>query len=417
MLVRFNFYWICFAFSISVLFILAVTRYADNTNHRSYPERPGNFNKIMTIEGEEQWNIPHVGLPNIEDILEETRVKIALELSNYNFTNSAAKNLQELLLESGGQPLRSLIISTWRSGSTFLGDILNAMPGNFYHFEPFMNVKAFQIRGPPEAEKAIISVKALFKCNFDSFLHRYLEQYLRNKVTPWYQFKHNDRLWKHVKYNRDLFFDPMFFSSFCKLFPFQSMKLVRFRLRVVRDVLDDHELNVKVVLLVRDPRAVMQSRQGKGVEFCKNTSPDCSQPELLCADMISDYIAAIKLQRQYPNRLMVLRMEDLSLDPKSTTLRLFKFLGLSMTPEVEQFLDSHTTLQAGGAYETFRVSRDVPFKWKNILHYDYVEEIQIACKQAMELWGYRSAHNATHMASKEFYPLETLNHSTILGSK
>lgn len=31
---------------------------------------------------------------------------------------------------------------------------------------------------------------------------------------------------------------------------------------------------------------------------------------------------------------------------------------------------------------------------------------QNACKEAMELWGYRMAHNATHMASKEFYPIE-----------
>ncbi|XP_047989985.1 carbohydrate sulfotransferase 4-like [Leguminivora glycinivorella] len=414
MVLRFNFYWICFAFSISVLLILAVTRC--NTNHQSNPEKPSNLKNLVAMDDEEQWNIPHDGLPNIDEILEETRANIALELSNYNFTNSAAKNLQELLIESGGQPLRSLIISTWRSGSTFLGDILNAMNGNFYHFEPFMNIKAYQIRGPPEAEQAISKVKALFKCDFDTFLHGYLERYLRKQVTPWYQFKHNDRLWRHVKYDRDLFFDPSFFSSFCKLFPFQSMKLVRLRLRLVQDVLDDHDLNVKVVLLVRDPRAVMQSRQGTGVEFCKNTSPDCSQPELLCADMISDYIAAKKLQQQYPNRLMVLRMEDLSLEPKRTTLRLFKFLGLALTPEVEQFLETHTTLQAGGAYATFRVSRDVPFKWKNILHYDYVEEIQTACKQAMDLWGYRLADNATHMASKEFYPLETFNHSTILRS-
>ena len=29
-----------------------------------------------------------------------------------------------------------LVVSTWRSGSTFLGDLINHYPGVFYYFEP-----------------------------------------------------------------------------------------------------------------------------------------------------------------------------------------------------------------------------------------------------------------------------------------
>ena len=29
-----------------------------------------------------------------------------------------------------------LVATSWRSGSTFLGDLLNHYPGVFYHFEP-----------------------------------------------------------------------------------------------------------------------------------------------------------------------------------------------------------------------------------------------------------------------------------------
>lgn len=51
-------------------------------------------------------------------------------MSFYEFPNGRfgvdAKSLNDLTLETGGQPIRSIIISTWRSGSTFLGDILNA---------------------------------------------------------------------------------------------------------------------------------------------------------------------------------------------------------------------------------------------------------------------------------------------------
>lgn len=56
-----------------------------------------------------------------------------------------------------------------------------------------------------------------------------------------------------------------------------------------------------MVFLIRDPRGVMQSRQHRN--FCQ-PAPDCWKPELLCADMISDYVAAGRLLQEYPNKLM-----------------------------------------------------------------------------------------------------------------
>lgn len=73
----------------------------------------------------------------------------------------------------------------------------------------------------------------------------------------------------------------------------------------------------------------------------------------------------------------VLRYEDLALNVNDTVKELFKFLGLNMMPSVVQFLNSHTNKKVGGPSSTFRVSRDVPFKWKNALDYNHVEEIQV----------------------------------------
>lgn len=60
-------------------------------------------------------------------------------------------------------------------------------------------------------------------------------------------------------------------------------------------------LNLKVILLIRDPRGVLQSRQHRN--FCQ-PSPDCWKPELLCADMISDYVAAGRLIQQFPDKIL-----------------------------------------------------------------------------------------------------------------
>lgn len=404
MLRRVNFYSICFAFGLSVLLILAGSRYTDNTVYRPSSESRRNIKNFLKIEDGEDHLLPmptnqYDGLADTERLLENTRNKIKTDLMNYNFTYSGVQKIEDLLMEHNGQPLRSLIISTWRSGTTFLGEVLNAMPGNFYHYEPLLNYEIIQIRGPPHAAKALSTIKNMLKCNYDD-----MEDYFKFGKGHVFQFSHNTRLWGHCKHKRELCLDSEFTGKFCKLFPFQSMKVVRLRLRLIEEILEDKELNVKVILLIRDPRGVMQSRQHR--DFCQ-PAPDCWRPELLCADMISDYVAAARLLPKYPDRLTVLRYEELALNPNITSYKLLKFLGLSVTPSIEEFLHSHTNVESGGVSSTFRVSRDVPFKWKNVLDYNYVEEIQMLCKEAMDLWGYELAQNASQMASKEFNPLKS----------
>lgn len=73
----------------------------------------------------------------------------------------------------------------------------------------------------------------------------------------------------------------------------------------------------------------------------------------------------------------MLRYEELALDPNSTTHKLLKFLRLSSTQSIDEFLHSHTNMEVGGVSSTYRVSRDVPFRWKNVLDFNYVDEIQV----------------------------------------
>ncbi|XP_050665404.1 carbohydrate sulfotransferase 3-like [Leptidea sinapis] len=396
MLRRVNFYSICIAFGLSILLILAGSRYTDNNYYRPSPES----RSIVEV------NLPQLTSSSsnydteatIEKIFEKTRAKIQMEMKNYNYSFSGVSKLEDLLMESNGQPIRSIIISTWRSGTTFLGEVLNSVPGNFYHYEPLLKYDIIQIRGAPHADNALKMLKKMMLCDFSE-----MDDYFKYGKTHLHQFSHNTRLWDHCKFKKDLCLDAQFTSSFCKLFPFQSMKVVRVRLRLIKQLLEDKELNIKVMLLVRDPRGVMQSRQHRN--FCQ-PAPDCWEPELLCADMVSDYVAAGRLLQKYPDRLIVQRYEELALSPNATTHQLLRFLGISPTSSVEDFLLTHTNVEVSGVSSTFRVSREVPFKWKNTLDFNYVEDIQDACKEAMNLWGYKVAHNASQMTSKDFYPLD-----------
>ena len=58
-----------------------------------------------------------------------------------------------------------LIATSWRSGSTFLGDLLNHYPGTFYSFEPVHYIN----RGEGEnwlAKDGIQLIRDLYHCNF-----------------------------------------------------------------------------------------------------------------------------------------------------------------------------------------------------------------------------------------------------------
>ncbi|XP_008560063.1 carbohydrate sulfotransferase 5-like, partial [Microplitis demolitor] len=335
----------------------------------------------------------------IKNVIDQQRCKIKHDMENYEFLNGKyglnISNLDDLLMEKNGRPIKSVILGNWRGGSTFVGEIVNSHPANFYHFEPLLDFGIVRIRGPPQDQPAIANINALFNCEYNKLLS-YIEY---GKTNPW-GFMYNPRLWKQCVSHEEICLNPLFLSEFCRLFPFQSMKILRLTLNVAQVLLNDESLGVRMILLVRDPRGLMQSR--KKPKWCQN-SFDCSNTALLCNDMVSDYNIAVELKEKYPRTFKVLRYEDLSLDPFNEAEKMFEFYGLTFHPDVKSYLETHTKNNSGGQFSTFRDSKTAPFHWRNDLNFVEVEEIQRVCATAMKLWGYVLAVNETHQ--KEFNPI------------
>ncbi|XP_066156581.1 carbohydrate sulfotransferase 4-like [Euwallacea fornicatus] len=350
--------------------------------------RPPTFQAIE-IDEPESISEEHI---SIDKILNTQRYRLRRELYSYKLPGNLS--LSNFTLDTNGQPVRTLIVTTWRSGSTFLGDILNALPGNYYHYEPLLDYGIVQIRGPPYADSAISVLKSLLNCDYTD-LHRYLEF----GMSHIYLFTHNKRLWSQCEAYPDYCWQPEFLNRFCKLFPFQSMKTVRLRLKLAEDLLEDKLLNLKIILLIRDPRATLQSRRHR--DWCPG-EPDCDQPSYLCSDMVSDYSAAIRLMQLYPSKFRAIRYEDLSLSPYQLTQDIFKFIGLPLHPQVKDFLASHTIVDVGGVSSTYRDSKNAPFHWKTDLNYTEVQVIEDTCREAMKLWGYVRTESSN---LKDFFPL------------
>lgn len=169
--------------------------------------------------------------PSIESICDNQLSKFRTDLQDYKFPGG--KNIADFVLRTGGQPTRSIVVTTWRSGSTFLGDILNAVPGNFYHYEPLLHYDIIQIRKPSDEVDSINHLKKLLNCDFTD-MNRYLRygQYHNNL------FNHNFRLWNTCTKWKTCWNDT-FLSEYCKVFPFHSMKIVRVRVSTAEELLKD----------------------------------------------------------------------------------------------------------------------------------------------------------------------------------
>ena len=123
-------------------------------------------------------------------------------------------------------------------------------------------------------------------------------------------------------------------------------------------------LNLKMILLVRDPRGSMNSR--KDLNFC-NWSPACSSASKVCDDLDSDYYSSLALSDAHKSKFRyakrggrisrgifllefffrALRYEDLCADLMGVTKSLFKFLGLDMHDNVRYKILNSTRSDGG----------------------------------------------------------------------
>lgn len=114
------------------------------------------------------------------------------------------------------------------------------------------------------------------------------------------------------------------------------------------------------MLLVRDPRGTLNSRHecGKRCEGKKTTT------QKLCKELSEDYHDVQVIMQKYPNRVKVVRYEDLTSSPKEVTKDIFNFANLPFTPAVEKYLQEHTTTNdESDIFSTYRDSTSTSYQW------------------------------------------------------
>ena len=140
---------------------------------------------------------------------------------------------------------------------------------------------------------------------------------------------------------------------------------MKFMLELVSELENTENLNamkpLKVIYLVRDPRAIMASRydlQSPEKQFC--SEPKCYDVRVVCANMRQDIVSFKHLMKisHVSLEMHLLRFEDLTaIDPIGKSRQLFKQLSLPFTVETEKWVKEHTTEKTGPTYRIVGIFR------------------------------------------------------------
>ncbi|XP_075115502.1 carbohydrate sulfotransferase 4-like [Leptodactylus fuscus] len=315
-----------------------------------------------------------------------------------------------------------LILSSWRSGSSFLGQIFNHHPNVFYIYEParmvwvkFPDHKASLLHYPVRD-----LFRSLYTCDV-SPLHEYLPRGGRyiSHLPFW------SESWALCsppactspamteEYDRPTCFqrcgyvplDKM--AEACELKSHVVLKTVRvLDLSFLLPLFQDPDLDLRVIHLVRDPRAVAFSRMNfnllkaedlivvrENKEWQNNKmKPNVTQ---VMANICKAQVEINEFGRRASNALvgkyMMIRHEDLAKDPLTMVEKMYKFTGLSLSEDFQKWLYNithHGKPAQRGFMHFAGNSMEIVQKWRKRLNHNLVLKIQDACEKAMDVFGY-----------------------------
>lgn len=316
-----------------------------------------------------------------------------------------------------------LILSTWRSGSTFAGQLFNQNPKVFYLMEPAKHVWNRMLTDSPELLQGPLRdlLRSIFLCDMVA-LSSYIES--PSKVDDLFMWPMSRALCSPPAceiFNRSDIVDINKCQAHCGHNPFWKVseacatyshivvKTVRFfQMEALYPLLTDPSLNLHVIHLVRDPRAIYASRQivslfpddlliSKAMNFTPSTSVVMRK---ICHSQAKMFLTALNhmppaLRRRY----LLTRYEDLVRDPLGHLAEWNHFTGLTSSQRLESWVYNITHWPTGkdsqfkpSEVEPLGIQRNarmVSQAWRLHLSFQEVQDMQTICKEAMEVFGYK----------------------------
>ncbi|KFV17153.1 Carbohydrate sulfotransferase 4, partial [Pterocles gutturalis] len=317
-------------------------------------------------------------------------------------------------------PVHILLLSSWRSGSSFTGQIFSQHPSVFYLMEPAWHVWVKMYQNSAEVLHMAVRdlVRSVFLCDMSVFDAYMSSQKKKSDLFKWEAsralcsppacdlFSRSDII---TAGNCRTICGKYPFSKVeeaCKTYSHVAIKEVRFfDLKVLYPLLTDPSLNLKIIHLVRDPRAVFSSRENTVADLerdsnivlrsqrTKGEMGPYNTMQVICKSQVDIYKAGSQAIASFlKDRYLLVRYEDIVRDPLAKAAQMYRFAELHFTPELQKWVHNITRGKGRGAQAFDIGSRDaleVSQAWRKTLPFQKIEKVQNVCKDAMDLLGYR----------------------------
>ncbi|XP_029009994.1 carbohydrate sulfotransferase 6 isoform X2 [Betta splendens] len=316
-----------------------------------------------------------------------------------------------------------LLLSSWRSGSSFLGQVFSQHPSVFYLMEPAWHVwTKLEKHGARALRMAVRDLlHSVFQCDF-SVMEAYLPRQHNSSslfmwshsralcsppacpLTPQGQFSNQTHCLQACDGT-----SLQRVEDTCGAYSHVVLKEVRFfELESLYPLFQDPNLDLRIIHLVRDPRAVMRSREESAKAFERDNGIVLEQRNVAAAEVQYQVMqeicqshvrlnerAILKPPAFLKGRYKMVRYEDMAHDPLREILAMYEFVGLEMTEQLEEWIYKVTHGKGKGSKkEAFKITSrnavDISQAWRTTLAHNKVRRVQEVCRGAMSLLGYRT---------------------------
>nr|O93403.1 RecName: Full=Carbohydrate sulfotransferase 3; AltName: Full=Chondroitin 6-O-sulfotransferase 1; Short=C6ST-1; AltName: Full=Nervous system involved sulfotransferase [Tetronarce californica]AAC28491.1 chondroitin 6-sulfotransferase [Tetronarce californica] len=337
-----------------------------------------------------------------------------------------------------------LLMATTRTGSSFVGEFFNQNNDIFYLFEPLWHVEktvTFEPGGMNAVASSIIYrdvVQQLMLCDLytlENFLFPMADRHLTGILFRRGSSKslcEGEVCTPPKKGGTEKFpcrlrdcglLNLTLATQACLQKQHVAIKTVPLRqLEFLRPLVEDFRINLKIIQLVRDPRAVLASRM---VAFPSKYNawkkwanegrvPDDDEVGKIrgnCENLRATAQLGISQPPWLKDRFLLMRYEDIALEPVKRAQEMYRFSGIPMTPEVKKWIYENTQVSkaSNNIYSTHKISSEQFEKWRLGLPFKIARVVQQVCEPAMKLFGYKLVKDAATLANRSASLLENRN--------
>ena len=326
-----------------------------------------------------------------------------------------------------------LLFTSYRSGSSFTGELFNQNPSVHYVFEPLKlmsldprNVQARSVHLQKRIHEYVIDA---FQCNYTALMrdsHKFFNKSMTNPRNFWIKLMFRQTYEKSKLKFTKTEADMEKLEAVCRQYDIQVMKIIRCdHIDSIITLMINHD--VDVIYLVRDPRAIAWSRykiegpkkpkqsdaktmHASGVEFLVKNAKRICDSYLEALDFTQGAIMSKKrslIQRKF----VIVRYEDLAFNPEIMSQKLYKFLDLEYPTEIEDWIknSTHENITSKATFDTKRNSREAAEKWRQQVPVTAVQAMQDVCQEAMEQFSYTLVRDEAHLLDTDQSLVEELN--------